>query len=267
MKIWEKHSPFNHAISLISGLLLIVLSLGAAGITSDTDTLIQGDEAENIYYELEDWEQAEVSSEDPFESVNRFVFKVNDVLFETVLYPVQEIYKKLTTVELRQSFNNFFHNLKFPIRFVSNALQFKYEQAYYESLKFGLNTTVGVLGFAQPSERFESLREIPEEDLGQVLAFWGVSEGPYLVLPLIGPSNLRDLPAKFFEPVINPIDVPLSLWENVDWQWLMYFSSIEFIVLSSERMPAYQSLKATSIDPYLAVRSSYRQMRDRAIQE
>ena len=267
MKIWEKHSIFNCLLKCMVSLLWLLLPLEAMGFNSDSTGSAWLDDVDSTYYDLEDWGRSKPPSDDPFESVNRIIFQANDVFYETVLNPLQEIYYSFTTAQLRQSFNGFFYNLKFPIRFLSNALQFKYEQAFYESLKFGLNTTVGILGFAQPSERFEFLRQLPEEDFGQVLAFWGVPEGPYLVVPLLGPSSSRDLPAKFFEPVINPLEAPIGVWENVDWRWLMYYSTLEFIVLSSERVSIYQSLKATSIDPYLALRSSYRQMRQQAIQE
>lgn len=269
MKIWEKHFNFNFDAKLYGWLILSVLPLGM-GMTadaSDVPAFEQADALEDYYYELEDWGDSDVSLDDPFESINRFVFQLNDVLFESVFDPIQAVYEKVTTLGLRQSFKNFFHNLEFPIRFFSNALQFKYEQVYYESLKFGLNTTVGFFGFAKPSEKFEFLRQIPEEDFGQVLAFWGVPEGPYLVVPLIGPSSLRDLPTKFFEPVINPLEVPVGLWDDIDWQWLMSFTALEVLVLNSERAPAYKSLKMNSIDPYLALRSSYWQIRHKAYKE
>ena len=248
-------------------LFWVLLSLEAMGFNSDSTGSVGLDDVDSTYYELDDWGRSEPPSDDPFESVNRIIFQANDVFYEIVLNPLQEIYSRFTTPQLRESFNYFFYNLKFPIRFLSNALQFKYEQAFCEFLKFGLNTSVGILGFKQPSESFECLRQLPEEDFGQVLAFWGVPEGPYLIVPLLGPSSSRDLMAKFFEPVINPLEAPIGVWENVDWRWLMYFSTLEFIVLSSEYVSTYQSLKATSIDPYLALRSSYRQMRQQAIQE
>ncbi|RCL31890.1 MAG: VacJ family lipoprotein [Puniceicoccaceae bacterium] len=267
MKIWGKHCTFNYSVSFIVAISIMISPLGAEEFSEKELADVWEDKAADFDYELEDWGISERTSVDPFEMTNRSVFKLNDIFYEMVLNPVQDLYQSCTTVELRQSLKNFFHNLKFPIRFVSNTLQFKYKQAYYESLKFGLNTTVGIFGFARPSDHFEFLREIPEEDFGQVLAFWGIKEGPYLVVPFLGPSSMRDLPAKFFEPVINPFEAPVGLWDDVDWQWLFYFNSLELVVISSEQIPAYQTLKATSIDPYLALRSSYRQMRRRAIQE
>ena len=84
---------------------------------------------------------------------------------------------------IRVSIKNFFTNLKYPVRFFSNILQFKIKESYYESLKFGINSTVGIFGINTPADKFSVLNDIPEEDFGQVLAFWEYLRGRLLWFP------------------------------------------------------------------------------------
>ena len=240
---------FREAIFLIA-----CLSIAIIGINADenfTDSL----DMESVYQE--DWIYSNDKFQDPLEDFNRIIFKLNDLSYDIILEPVSVFYNSVTTEGIRNSFRYFIYNLKYPIRLISNILQFKYQRAYYESLQFSLNTTLGIAGLFRPSDYFPDLSNIPEEDLGQLLAFWGIPEGPYLVLPFIGPLTLREIPAKLSEPIINPFETPFGVLDDVDRKWLLTYNVAEIFVISSEILPRYNIVKGASIDPYTAIRNAY----------
>src|SRR6185295_2330405 len=127
---------------------------------------------------------------DPLEGMNRGIFWFNDEVDQHVLEPVAEGWDKITSDAVKNSVSNFFQNLRFPINAVNNLLQGKPGQSASEVGRFAVNTTVGMFGFFDPASVWGL--EPHHEDFGQTLGCWGVPPGPYLVLPLLGPSNPRD---------------------------------------------------------------------------
>ncbi len=127
---------------------------------------------------------------DPLEPFNRGVYQFNDAVDRAVLKPVATAYRDVAPVRVRQGVGNFFGNLEDVWSFVNNALQFK-GQAAFDSLKrFGVNTFVGWGGIFDIASEMDI--EKHTKDFGHTLGYWGVGPGPYLVLPLLGPSTLRD---------------------------------------------------------------------------
>ena len=254
MKTLVKHSLYNKVILSLS--LLFCTTVFADDI--------------NLAYEFSeemDWTESSSLNSDILEPINRPVHHFNDFVYQHVLDPVTKFYVDCTPNRVRISFKNFFSNLKYPIRFVSNVLQFKIKEAYYESLKFGINSTIGIFGINTPSEKYSVLNEIPDEDLGQVLAVWGIPEGPYIMVPILGPSTLRDLPARFVGRKINIFDINSDNWDTVDSKWIALLNTAEILSINEEMLPRYESVKKTSIDFYTALRSAYLQQRDQAISE
>ena len=254
MKTLVKHSLYNKVLLSLS--LLFCTTVFADDI--------------NLAYEFSeemDWTESSSLNSDILEPINRPVHHFNDFVYQHVLDPVTKFYVDRTPNLVRISFKNFFSNLKYPIRFVSNVLQFKIKEAYYESLKFGINSTIGIFGINTPSEKYSVLNEIPDEDLGQVLAVWGIPEGPYIMVPILGPSTLRDLPARFVGRKINNIDINSDNWDTVDSKWIALLNTAEILSINEEMLPRYESVKKTSIDFYTSLRSAYLQQRDQAISE
>ena len=228
--------------------------------------------ADNFYVDIDldreiDWSERESLRSDIFEPINRRVHHFNDFIYQYILAPSVNLYMASTPDIVRESFDNFFLNLKYPIRLVSNVFQLKIKEAYYETLKFGINSTVGIFGINTPSDKFSFLNEIPDEDLGQTLAVWGIPEGPYIVVPIFGPSTLRDLPARLIGRKINILDINADNWGNIQPEWITLLNTLEILSINNEILPRYESLKMTSIDFYSALRSAYLQQRDRAISE
>lgn len=134
--------------------------------------------------------QGPANPKDPLQGINRTVYKFNDVVDRAVLKPVAQGYHWVVPDFARAGVRNFFSNLNDVTVTVNDLLQGKVTQGGHDALRFTLNTTIGLLGFVDVATRagFEK----HNEDFGQTLGVWGVGPGPYLVLPLLGPSTLRD---------------------------------------------------------------------------
>lgn len=126
---------------------------------------------------------------DPLESFNRGVYKFNDTLDKAVAKPVAQGYSKVMPETGKTMVTNFFSNLDDVVVTANDLLQLKLKQGFSDGMRFLINSTVGVGGLVDVA----SMRlEKHDEDFGQTLGYWGVGNGPYLVLPLLGPSTLRD---------------------------------------------------------------------------
>ncbi len=144
-----------------------------------------------------------VANDDRLENLNRKIFYINDRLDHFALRPAAVTYKKLMPNPLEKGIENVFSNLNEVTNVVNDLLQGKFSQAAHDSGRFLLNTTLGIGGIFDVAER-AGLEKSDGEDFGQTLAVWGVGEGPYLMLPLMGPSTLRDAPSKFVDSITSP---------------------------------------------------------------
>ena len=141
---------------------------------------------------------------DSLESFNRNMFYVNERLDQYALRPVAVAYTNVMPNPLERGIGNFFSNLNEITNVVNDVLQGKFKQAGHDGGRFLINSTIGMAGFFDVAER-AGVSKSDGEDFGQTLAVWGVGEGPYLMLPLLGPSTLRDAPSKFIDSLINPL--------------------------------------------------------------
>ena len=195
---------------------------------------------------------------DPLESMNRSIFEFNEVIQDVLLRPIAKFYNANVNLTVRQGISNFLDNLSSPVIFANDLLQGEFERALTTFGRAFINTTIGIVGFADVAS--ELGLEHHDEDFGQTLAVYGMGEGFYLVLPIFGPSNPRDAIGKF---VIDPYLDPLGLWlGNTDRQ------NIEYTLAGAEGLDEYAGIvdelnqvKKTSVDYYAAVRSLYRQKR------
>src|SRR5262245_3087007 len=131
-----------------------------------------------------------VTENDPLESFNRKIFWFNDKVDSYVLAPTAKGWNYVVPDEIQTCLTNFFYNLRFPIQTVNDLLQGKVQRAASDVGRFFVNTTVGVAGFFDPASSVGL--DFQWEDFGQTLGWWGVGTGPYLVLPILGPSDIRD---------------------------------------------------------------------------
>jgi len=219
----------------------------------------------------EDIESSGPRVNDPFEPLNRFTFGVNDFIYLNLVQPVANGYQAITPDPIEEGADNFFNNLKYPVRFAGNLLQGRLKGAWVETGRFAINSTVGIAGIFTPADNVQGLEPIPREDIGQALGSWGIGEGPYLVLPLFGPSNLRDFVGLIGDRAVDPFAEPFSLtnehnWDW-NWEWEAALGATEFIAKSPSLIESYLELKGSAIDPYSALKSGYTQYRRAAIEQ
>jgi phospholipid-binding lipoprotein MlaA len=134
---------------------------------------------------------------DRFERANRSVYAFNKTIDHAVLRPVARGYVKVTPQPVRRGISNFLANIDYPITIINDALQGKVHDGLRDAARFGINTVVGVGGLFDPATHWGF--EKHDEDFGQTLGKWGVHSGPYLMLPIFGPSTVRDAPAKVID--------------------------------------------------------------------
>lgn len=145
---------------------------------------------------------SQAATEDPWESFNRPVFRFNDTVDTYALKPLAQGYQAVTPQFLETGVRNVFRNVGDVGNLANNLLQGKAHDAGVDTSRLLLNTTIGALGFFDVASRMGLQRS--DEDFGQTLGVWGVDSGPYLVLPLLGPSSLRDAPSKVPDSFLTP---------------------------------------------------------------
>jgi phospholipid-binding lipoprotein MlaA len=188
------------------------------------------------------------SPQDPWESWNRGVYKFNTVADKAVARPVARTYGKIVPQPIRTGVSNFFANLNTPTVMINDALQGKFLAAANDLGRFVLNTNVGIGGFLDPATSAGLDRN--EEDFGLTLGHWGVHPGPFLELPILGPSDLRDGPAK----VVDAYTKPTQYIKN---DWIRYGIYLPYLIdLRASLLPLDETLKNT-YDPYAFVRNAY----------
>ena len=188
---------------------------------------------------------------DPLEPVNRIFFEFNDKLYYWVLSPVSDAYSAVVPFDIRYSIGNFVNNLSAPVRFVNNILQWKIGDAGVVLSRFLINSTLGVYGFGDPAWVEFNLEPKPE-DFGQTLGVWGVGEGIYLCLPVLGPSNLRDTVGFAADAYTHPV-----VYFADDILFSAGYYSGSRVNLLSLNPDVYEDLKKYSLDPYISMRQVY----------
>lgn len=197
---------------------------------------------------------------DPLEEVNRVFFGVHNVADKIVLAPVARVYRFIIPSPGRSSIRNALRNLNSPVILANDVLQGEGNRAGTTLARFGINSTLGVLGLFDPATDMGYERH--HEDFGQTLAVHGMSEGPYLFLPIFGPSPPRDLLGRVVDVAMDPIT-----WVGgEDFQYFKYGrTAVQVIDFRAQNLDTLDEIERTSIDYYAAVRSLYRQSRDGAI--
>ena len=182
---------------------------------------------------------------DPFENLNRKTFEFNENLDEKFARPVAEAYSKFPP-KIKIGISNFFNNLEEVDTFVNQLLQGKPKQSINDLTRFLINTTVGLGGFIDVASKIGLERH--EEDFGQTLAVWGVGQGPYVMLPVLGPSTLRDTLSR---PVSSFLSVTFHMTETDVNIALKGIDAIE----TREKLLGVESL--LSGDKYSFVKDAY----------
>lgn len=206
---------------------------------------------------------------DPLSGYNRVMTNFNDYLFMNFIDPyVFKSYDAIAPQVVRSSVKSFFDNLKFPITFVNNLLQMKFQRAWTDVERFGVNTTFGLFGFFDPATTWLGL-EKSNEDFGQTLGYYGVGSGFPVVLPFLGPSNLRDLAGSFGDTMADPLyysdyrQVNTVQNQNESWGIISY----RYLNAGSLQADEYKEFRKDALDLYPFMRDAYEQSREMLIKE
>ncbi len=197
---------------------------------------------------------------DPIEPVNRATFWLNHQLYRYLLKPIAKGYEFIIPKPVRRGVANAFENVRYPVRVVNDTLQGNFHRAGLETGKFFVNTVIGVGGVMRASDRFPALADVPAGDTGQTFAKWGIGPGPYVVLPVLGPSTVRDTFGLAGDYALNPINW-VTIWFG-GYTWTLAIPSANSLRSLPDQMNQYDAATQNSLDRYLAARSAYMQYRE-----
>jgi len=195
---------------------------------------------------------------DPLEPVNRVIFTFNDTADRYVIRPVAKGYNVVVPKPVRTGIGNFFNNWTYPITIVNSFLQGKFKQGASDTGRFLVNSTIGLLGIFDPATKMN----LPEhdEDFGQTFARWGVPQGPYIVIPILGPATFRSGVGLLADTQVNPVtqlnDSSMRAKLVIAW----------FIESRAALIGPDEALR-DAFDPYLFMRDAYLQNRDYLIND
>ena len=242
------HTTHRVSIALLLSLLLLVLG----GCTTIPGLAGGG---------REDYE----NPQDPWEGMNRSIHSFNDSFDRNVAQPVARGYQRFTHNAVDEAITNFFSNLDDVMVFVNDLLQLKPQAAATDLARVGINTTIGLFGLFDVATKMGL--EKNDEDFGQTLGYWGVGSGPYLVLPFLGPSTLRDGFGRLIDYVADP-DLEraydpylLTYSSNLEWGLLLLYG----IDTRADLLYATNLLEQSGTDPYVFMRETYLQKRQHAV--
>jgi phospholipid-binding lipoprotein MlaA len=188
--------------------------------------------------------RAAIATDDPLEQFNRVMFALNDGLRQSALYPVTSFYLRVTTPPFQQGVRNFFANLREPVTVASSLLEGQFADAGIAAARFGINSTVGIVGVLDPASRMGFPTN--PRDIEEALCVYGLPSGPYLVLPIFGPGTVRDAAGRistliaYYEAMGSTIYVPYRL--------------TDIAIRSIDVQKQLDRLNGTSLDPYIAQR-------------
>ena len=225
-----------------------VAQVGSEATASDDDDLAFLDDDDEI---LDVW--------DPIEPFNRGMFWFNDKLYFWLMKPIARGYRWITPEPFRVAVGNIFTNLATPVRVVNAGLQGKFGDAGNELVRFGTNSTIGILGMFDPSKEHFGIA-LKNEDTGQTMGHYGIGPGPYLVIPFIGPSSARDGIGLIAD---SYMDLTYHIWEHSDYWYAIAYRQLNKLALDKD---TYEGIKKDALDPYLFVRDAWAQYRQNLVE-
>jgi phospholipid-binding lipoprotein MlaA len=220
------------------------------------------DHYDPLYGDPEELADVEVIP-DPLEPLNRAIFRFNRGVDWLILDPITSGYRFLVPAPARRGIQRAFHNLNSPVIATNLLLQGRAKEAGITLGRFAANTTLGVVGVFDYADDAIGWKRT-DADFGQTLAVYGVPTGPYLVVPLFGPSNTRDAFGNVVDQVMDPLTyfvAPLQL------QWALLFGGGQGLSYREANVDALDALREASVDFYAALRSAYSQAREGVVKE
>lgn len=272
---WRQLYAGTAAVMLTILIALASTAVAASGIGSNLGNKESGSQAgqspdgspgraSDTFDEFSEFDEFESEGApevfDPLIGYNRIMTQVNDRLYFWALKPAAQAYGTAVPKFARQCVNRFFDNLGFPVRFVNNLLQLKLKGAGVETLRFGVNSTLGIAGFMDPARTGLNLSPY-EEDFGQTLGHYGLNSGFHLVMPLRGPSNFRDTLGGVPDGYLDPVHYVPDIYA-IEGVYVL-----DVVNGTSLRIGQYEGFRKDAMDMYILFRNAYEQNRKKEIEE
>lgn len=198
--------------------------------------------------------------DDPLISVNRAIFTFNDYAYRYALIPASKAYVGYVPEPVKLGIGNFFRNIKSPVYIVNDALQLEPTPLGRHFARFAINTTLGVAGFFDPAAHWFGIEQA-DTDFGKTLMFWGAGRGYYLVLPFLGPSDVRGTTSLVVDYFLNPIPY---ITDNPDTTFITTFDQFQEFAPGAENYETFtNTLRGNLSDPYIFFRNLYLQAQER----
>lgn len=255
---------------ILSFVFLLCLSnnlyaANASALNNNTELEIEADLYDEDYYDMDynpSPQSKKINVWDPWEKMNRKIYEFNEFILTYLAKPLYyEVYTKITTPGMRKSVGNIVSNLKLPMMFFNYVLQLDFRNAMKTLYSFAINSTYGILGIYDVSGH-QNTTPSPT-DLGVTLARYGVPAGPYIVLPLLGPSNLRNTLSRAAEIAIDPLGYNVTTLGGKSplvEDWFLWTRSTLYVIDNvSFVMDNMYDLIEASFDPYIMMRDAYGQ--------
>ncbi len=201
------------------------------------------------------------NTNDPWENFNRGTHSFNLTFDKYLLSPLAKGYRLIFPSEVRTGVRNFLSNLTEPWTTINSALQGDISNTGNSVARFLINTTVGILGLFDVATEIGFEKQ--KEDFGQTLAVHGVETGPYLVIPFLGPSTLRDAMGRVVGFLGDPVTLALERNDKDEWIWIG--TAVKGVDFREQNFEKFDNLKATSVDFYATLRSLYLERRNRMV--
>ena len=215
----------------------------------------------NIFSEEEDFVEEELIS-DPFEKFNRKVYKFNIAIDKYSLKPIAKTYRKVVPTPVKKSLFNFIENIKLPLNVINSVLQGKIKNSARSTRDFLINSTIGIAGLFNASQKIFDLQRSNKEDLGQVLAAYKIPQGPYLMVPFLGPYSLRSGVGSIGEQFYNPF-----LYLDIEEYLYAVYYGVDLVIVREGLLDSLDDIEKNSLDPYTVIKSAYTQNRNKKINE
>ena len=197
---------------------------------------------------------------DPLETLNRGIFKFNEILDGLIVKPMVHIYRGLVPEPARNSVKNVVNNLSAPVVFLNSVLQADVSNASKTAGRFAINSTLGVAGIFDVASKL-GIKKERQKDFGQTLGVYGITSGPYLMLPIIGPSNFRDGIGLGVDTLSDPLTYVFTQGESVAR------FSVTALSKRNEILSLTDNIYENSLDPYASFRSIYLQHRAKSVRD
>jgi phospholipid-binding lipoprotein MlaA len=264
-----RKTPFtlDYRVSILVTILAIFSLLGATSFSAwAADAPSKGPAVDPLAQNNPDSGNAGLQAEeaDPLEPFNSAMFTFNLKLDDYVLHPVASGYSKVIPQGGREAIGRALDNVRFIPRFANNAFQLRFPQAGTEIARFGINTTVGLVGLFDPADHWFGLKEQPD-DLGLTIRYYGLPTGPYLMLPFFGPSTIGDTVGIIGDGFMDPISYFVPWWVSVTVS--VGQRAIEAVNYRSLHLDQFEQADRYAVDLYGAVQDAYLQTRDNRVKE